>query len=146
MTRLASMIAPLLVAAAALTASVAQAGDTYERVGPNRYKPTDGAWYSSTCCYKKIIKHITITKEVWVKVPPPATAKPRPQALRPHHHHHHMANDDDDAVETPRPAPKPPHKVVEMGQVFQSGNACRKAVPVKDGTTTVIVLVNVHCR
>jgi len=87
------------------------------------------------CCYKKIIKHITITREIWVKVPPPKL-----------HHHHHMA--DDDAVEMPPPGPHAHHQppVVQMGEVFQSGGACRKAVPVRDGNTTVIVLVNVHCR
>jgi len=134
MTRLASMLVPLLLAAAALTSGAARAGEYYERVGPNHYRPSDGAWYSSTCCYKKIIKHITITKEVWVKVSPP-----RP-------HYHHLA--DEEIIEMPQPAPHPHHHppVVQMGQVFQSGGACRKAVPVRDGNTTVIVLVNVHCR
>ena len=136
MPRLASMIVPLL-AAAALSVSVAQAGEYYKRVGTNRYQPAAGAWYSSTCCYKKIIKHITITKEVWVKVPPPAASEP---------HHHHMA--EEESADVPRPAPHPPHHppVVQMGEVFQSGGACRKAVPVRDGKTTVIVIVNVHCR
>lgn len=131
MTRLPSMIVALLLLVAA--GSLAHAGEYYERVG-NHYRPSDGAWYSSTCCYKKIIKHITITREVWVKVPPP-----RP-------HYHHMA--DEETIETPYPSPYP-HRhppVVQMGEVFQSGTACRKAVPVRDGRTVVIVLVNVHCR
>lgn len=131
MTRLASMIGALLLLAAA--AGAARAGEYYERVG-NHYRPSDGAWYSSTCCYKKIIRHITITKEVWVKVPPP---KP---------HRHPVAAADDEAVETPRPAPHRHPQVVEMGEVFRHGGACRKAVPVRDGTSTIIVIVNVRCR
>lgn len=111
MTRLASMIIPLAVAGAALLGSAAQAGDLYERAGDGKFKKADGAWYSSTCCYKKIIKHITITKAVWVKVPPPA----RPQ-------------------------------VVELGQVVHHGDKCRKPVRVRDGGTTIIVMVNTPCR
>jgi len=134
MTRLASMIIPLLIAAAALVAGAAHAGEYYERVGVNRYKPADDAWYSSTCCYKKIVKHITISKTVWVKVPPPA---------KPHRHH-----DDDDAVDVPRPGPALHHKpqVVELGAIIHTDQGCRKAVPVRDRSTTVIVLVNVSCR
>src|SRR3569832_166219 len=104
MIRIASMIIPVAATVALLTGA-AQAGDYYERTGAGRYKPTDGAWYSSACCYKKIIKHITITKAVWVKVPPP-----KPQ---------HVEADDDDAVEAPRQAPQGhPHRpqVVELGE------------------------------
>jgi hypothetical protein len=143
MTRLASMIIPL--AAAAFLSGAAQAGEYYERTGSGHYKPADGAWYSSTCCYKKIIKHITIAKAVWVKVPPPK-AKPKPVA----HHHHPVADDDDDvAVEAPRPRPaqaatRP--QVVELGEVVRRGDRCRKPVQVRDGNTTIIVMVNVRCR
>lgn len=134
MNRLASILVPL-VSAAALTAGAAHAGDYYERVGANNYRPIRDPWYSSTCCYKKIIKHITITKAVWVKVPPP----PKP-------HHHHV--DDDDAIEAPRPAPAPYKgpQVVELGEVIHRGDGCRKAVPVRDRSTTVIVMVTVNCH
>ena len=137
MTRLASMIIPL--ALAALFAGTAQAGDYYERVG-DHYKPADGARYSSSCCYKKITKRVTITKTVWVKVPPPPAPKPAKHPV--------VVEDDDNAVEMPRPAPKP-HKgeqVVELGQVFHSGGKCRKAVRVRSRGMTVIVLVTVSCR
>lgn len=143
MTRLASMIIPLAVAGAALLGSAAQAGDLYERAGDGKFKKADGAWYSSTCCYKKIIKHITITKAVWVKVPPPrAPLKPKPQA---HHHHHQMA-DDDDTVDTAKPTPPARPQVVELGQVVHHGDKCRKPVQVRDGGTTIIVMVNTPCR
>ena len=138
MSRLASIIVPAAFAAALLTAGAATAGEYYERVGANHYQPAKEAWYSSTCCYKKVIKHITITKSVWVKVPPP-TLSPKP--------HRHHRDDDDDAVEMPRPAPH--HRgpaVVELGEVIHRGDGCRKAVPVRDGGTTIIVMVNVHCR
>jgi hypothetical protein len=137
MTRLASMIVPAAFAAALLTAGSAAAGEYYERVGAHHYRPADGATYSSMCCYKKITKRITITRTVWVKVPPPS---PPP---KPHRHHH----DDDDAVEMPRPTPH--HRgpaVVELGEVVHRGDGCRKAVPVRDRGTTIIVMVNVHCR
>ena len=141
MTRLASMIIPL--AAAAFLGSAAQAGDYYERTNGGHYKPADGAWYSSTCCYKKIIKHITITKAVWVKVPPPkpvSRPRPKPQA---HHHHHEMAGDDD-AADAPKPQARP--QVVELGEVVKRGDKCRKPVQVRDGSTTIVVMVNTHCR
>ena len=160
MTRLASMIIPL--AAAAFLGSAAQAGQFYERTGSGHYKPADGAWYSSTCCYKRIIKHITITKAVWVKVAPPKAAskpKPKPKPVA-HHHHHHPAPDDDDEVEAPHPKPqaakepeaeKPAQadkrpQVVELGEVVRRGDRCRKPVQVRDGNTTIIVMVNTRCR
>jgi hypothetical protein len=142
MTRLASMIIPLAVAAAALIGSAAQAGDYYERTGDG-YRPADGARFSSSCCYKKITKRITITRTVWVKVAPP----PRP---RPHH-----VEADDDVVEAPRPAPHAHHhrpQVVELGEVIRRGDRCRKPVRVRDGgaggggNNTIIVMVNVRCR
>jgi hypothetical protein len=143
MTRLASMIIPL-AAAAALIGGAAQAGDYYERTNAGHYKPADGAWYSSTCCYKRIIKHITITKAVWVKVPPPKPKPaPKPQAL---HYHHQMA--DDDAADTPAPAAQAEKKpqVVELGEVVKRGDKCRKPVQVRDGSTTIVVMVNTRCR
>jgi hypothetical protein len=131
MTRLASMILPVL--AGLLFASAAEAGAYYERVGVDRYRPVDGARYSSSCCYKKITKHVTITKTVWVKVPPP-----RP-------HRHHVV---DEEFDRPRPAPHVHRgdRVVELGEVIRRGDACRKAVPVRDGDTYIIVMVNVRCR
>ena len=137
MTRLASVIAALL--AAVVVSGAAQAGEYYERVGADHYKPADGARYSSSCCYKKITKRVTITRTVWVKVPPPV---PRP----PHRHHH-----DDVSVERPRSESHEPHRhrpsrVVELGEVVRRGDACRKAMPVRDGDGYIIVMVNVRCR
>ena len=141
MPRLASMIAPAAFAVAVLTAGAACAGEYYERVGADSYRPARGAWYSSTCCYKKVIKHITITKSVWIKVPPPS---PPP---RPHRHHH----EDDEGVDRPaieghEHGARPRHRVVELGEVIRSGDRCRKPVAVKDGGTTIIVMINVRCR
>lgn len=138
MTRLASMSAALL--AAVLVAGAAQAGEYYERVGADHYTPADGARYSSSCCYKKITKRVTVTRTVWVKVPPPA---PRP----PHRHH----RDDEVSVERPRSEWREPHRrhpsrVVELGEVVRRGDACRKAVPVRDGDRYIIVMVNVRRR
>jgi hypothetical protein len=132
MNRLAAMILPL-AAATAMTVASAQAADVYERVGANNYKPVRGATYSSTCCYKKIIKQVTVTKAVWVKVAPP---KP------------HRPHDDDDAPPAPRPTPASHHRpqVVLLGEVIHRGDGCRKAVPVRDRSTTVIVMIDVSCR
>ena len=133
MTRLASMIVPLL-AVLTLGIGAANAGEIYERTSSGKYKPADGSWYSSTCCYKKIVKHITITKEVWVKVPPP----------KPHHQH----AEEDDAADAPRPAPAShhAHQVIALGEIVQIGDKCRKAVAARERGISVIVMVNVGCR
>ena len=134
MKRSASILVPL-VSVAALTAGAAHAGDYYERVGANRYKPAEAATFSSTCCYKKITKHITIAKTVWVKVAPP---KP-----------HRRDEDDDDAADqaTDRDhGGKRPAQVVELGEVIHHGDKCRKAVPVRERGVTIVVMVNVRCR
>lgn len=139
MPRLASMIVPAALAVAVLTAGTASAGEYYERIGANSYKPARDAWYSSTCCYKKVIKHITITKSVWVKVPPPSPP------LKPHRHHH----DDEDGVDRPVSEGHEHgarHRVVELGEVIRRGDRCRKPVQVKDGGTIVVVMINVRCR
>ncbi|HXD47045.1 MAG TPA: hypothetical protein VN655_18125 [Pseudolabrys sp.] len=136
MNRLASILIPL-VSVAALSAGAAHAGDYYERDGAGKYKPVRDAWYSSTCCYKKIVKHITITKEVWVKVPPP-------KAPAPHHQH----AEEDDEADAPRPAPAShhAHQVIALGEVVQIGDKCRKAVPGRERGLNVIVMVNVSCH